>query len=83
MCVCVCVCAHAQSVMSDSAALLRVAHQAPLSIGFSRQDAGAGCHGPPSGDLHNPETESMSLMSHALAGGFFTTSTTCESPIDL
>ena len=35
---------------------------------------------PPPGDLPNPGIEPMSLMSPALAGGFFTTSTTWEDP---
>ena len=35
---------------------------------------------PSPGDLPNPEIKLMSLMSPALAGGFFTTSTTCEAP---
>ena len=34
----------------------------------------------PPGDLPNPEIEPASLMSPALAGGFFTTSTTWEAP---
>jgi len=32
------------------------------------------------GDLSDPRIEPMSLMSPALAGGFFTTSTTWEAP---
>ena len=35
---------------------------------------------PSPGDLPNPEIKLMSLMSPALAGGFFTTSATCEAP---
>ena len=35
---------------------------------------------PPPDDLHNPGIEPPSLMSLALAGGFFTTSTTWEAP---
>ena len=34
---------------------------------------------PPPGDLSNLAIELTSLMSHALAGGFFTTSSTCEA----
>ena len=34
----------------------------------------------PPGDLLNPGTEPPSLMSPALAGGFFTTSATWEAP---
>ena len=32
------------SVISDSATLWTVAHQAPLSIGFSSKNTGMGCH---------------------------------------
>ena len=35
---------------------------------------------PPAGDLPNPGIKPMSLMSPALADGFFTTSTTWEAP---
>ena len=50
-----------------------VARQAPLSTGFSRQEYWSGLPGPPPGDLPYPSMEPMSLMSPALAGGFFTT----------
>ena len=52
-----------------------VARQAPLSMGFSRQEYWSGLPSPPPGDLPKP----MSLMSPALAGGFFTTSATWEA----
>ena len=48
-----------------------VACQAPLSIGFSRQEYWSGLLFPPPGDLPHQGTE---LMSPALAGGFFTSS---------
>ena len=52
-----------------------VAHQAPLSVEFSRQDYFySGMPFPPPGDLPNPGTELMSFVSPALAGGFFSTS---------
>ena len=53
--------------------LWTVAHQAPLSMGFSRQEY---CEFPcpPPGDLPDPGTEPVSLMSPALADGFYTTS---------
>ena len=35
---------------------------------------------PPSGDLPDPEIEPVSLASPSLAGGFFTASTTWETP---
>ena len=57
-----------------------VAHQAPLSIGFSRQEYQSGLPCPTPGDLPNPGTEPTSLMSPALAGGFLTTSTIWEAP---
>ena len=46
---------------------------APLSMGFSRQEYWSGLPCPPSGNLPNPGIESMSPVSPALAGGFFTT----------
>ena len=56
--------------------LRTVAHQAPLSMGFSRQEYWSGLPCPPPGDLPDPGIEPMSLMCLALAGGFFTTSAT-------
>ena len=58
-----------------------VAHQAPLSMGFSRQEYWSGLPCPPPGDLPDPGVETESLMSPALAGGFFTTSTTWEAQL--
>ena len=49
-----------------------VARQAPLSMGFSRQEYWSGLPFPPLGDLPNPGIESLSLASPALAGRFFT-----------
>ena len=60
--------------MSDSASLWTVACQAPLSMGFSRQEYKSGLSFPPPRSLLNPGTKRMSLTSPALAGGFFTTS---------
>ena len=48
--------------------LWTVARQAPLSMGFSRQEYWSGLPFPPSGDLPNSETELTSLTSPALAG---------------
>ena len=56
--------------------LWTVGHQAPLSMGFSRQEYRSGLPCPPPGDLPDPEMELVSLVSPAWAGGFFTTSTT-------
>ena len=69
-----------QSVVSDSATPRTVAHQAPLSMGFSRQEYWSRLPCPPSGDLPKPGIEPASLISPVLAGGFFTTSTTWEAP---
>ena len=51
--------------------LWTVAHWAPLSMGFSRQEYWSGLPCPPPGDLPDPEIEPTSLTSPALAGGFF------------
>ena len=53
-----------------------IAHQAPLSMGFSKQEYWSGFPCPPPGDLPKPGIEPVSLRSPALAGGFFTASTT-------
>ena len=53
--------------------------QAPLSMGFSRQECWSGLPCPSLGDLPNPGIELSSLMSPALAGGFFTTSAIWEA----
>ena len=52
------------------ATLWTVAHQAPLAMGFSRQEYWSGLPCPPSGDLPDPGIEPASLMSSTLAGGF-------------
>ena len=57
-------------------------HQAPLSMGFPRQEYWSGMPCSPPGDLPNPGTEPASLMSPVLAGGFFTTSITWEAPVE-
>ena len=56
-----------------------VARQAPLSMGCSRQEYWSGLPCPPPRDFPEPVIELGSLMSPALAGGFFTTSTTWEA----
>ena len=65
--------------MSDYVTLWTVAHQAPLSMGFSRQDSWSGLPFPPPGDLPDPGNEPTSLLSPALAGWFVTTSATWEA----
>ena len=72
-------CSVAQSCPTLCAAPWTVAHQAPLSIGFSRKEYWSGLPGPPPGDLPNPGIKSMSLMSPAWAEQFFTTSTTWDA----
>ena len=49
-----------------------MAYQAPLSMGFPRQEYWSGLPFPPLRDLPDPEMEPTSLMSPALAGRFFT-----------
>ena len=57
--------------MSDSFATPRtVAYQAPLSMGFPKQEYWSGLPFPSPRDLPDPGIEPMSP---ALAGGFFTT----------
>ena len=56
-----------------------VAHQAPLSKEFSRQEYWSGLPCPPPGDLPHPGIEPMSLESSALASRFFTTSAIWET----
>ena len=58
--------------------LRTVAHQAPLSMGFSRQEHWSGLPCPLPGDLPDPGIKPSSLMSPALADGFFTTNVTWE-----
>ena len=60
--------------------LWTVASQPLLSMGFSRQEywSGLPCH--PPGNLPHPGIKPASLKSPALAGRFYTTSTTWEDP---
>ena len=51
--------------------------QAPLSMGFSRQEYWSGLPCPPPGDLPDTGIESVSLTSPASAGRFFTINATC------
>ena len=57
-----------------------VAHQASLPMEFFRQEYWGAVPFPFPGDLPNPGIEPASLMSPALAGRFFTISTTWEAP---
>ena len=59
-----------------------VAHQTPLSMGFSRQEYWSRLMCPPPGDLPDLGIEldvQLSCWSPALAGGFFTTATIWEA----
>ena len=55
--------------------LWTVVHQAPLSLGFSRQEYWSGLPCSPPGDLPDPGIEILSLVAPASAGRSFTTST--------
>ena len=61
--------------------LWTVAHQAPLSLGFSRQKCWSELPFPPLGDLLNPGIKPVSLISPALTGRFFTTGATWEQAV--
>ena len=60
--------------------LWTVAHQAPLSMGFSSQEYWSGLPCPSPGYLPDLGVEPASLMCLALVGGFFTTRTSWEAP---
>ena len=60
---------------------MTAAHQALLSMGFSKEDCWSGLPCLPPGDLPDPGIEPTSLISPALVGGFFTTSATWEAQI--
>ena len=60
-----------------------VAYQAPLFMGFSRQEYWSGLLCPPPGYLPDPGIKPASFMSPELAGRFFTTSTTWEAQLML
>ena len=81
MCVCVhtCVCVSVLSRVQVFATPQTVAHQAPLSMGFPRQEYWSVLPFPPPGDLPDPGIEPSSLVSPALVGGFFTNCATWEA----
>ena len=72
-------CACVLSCFSLFEMLWTIAHQAPQYMGFSRQEYWSGWPCSPPEDLTNPGSEPVSLMSPALAGRFFTTTTTWEA----
>ena len=67
-------------VAQSCPALWTAARQAPLIMGFSRQEYWSGLPCSPPGDLPNPEIEPESPVSPALAGRFLTTKTPGEAP---
>ena len=67
-----CLCAQAPSCVQLFGTPWTVAHQAPLSEEFSRQDYWSGLPFPTLGDLPSEGIEPASLASPALAGEFFT-----------
>ena len=66
-------CVLSRSVVSNSATPWTVACQAPLSMGFPRQEYWSGLPFPPPGHLPHPGTKPASPVAPALAGGFFIT----------
>ena len=58
--------------MSDLETPWTVARQAPLCMGFPRQEYWSRLPFPPPGDLPISGIEFTSLVSPAMAGGFFT-----------
>ena len=76
---CACMLSHF-SWVQRYANLWTEARQAPLSVGFSRQEYWSGFLCPPPGDLPDPGTEPTSLTSPALACGFFATIVIWEAP---
>ena len=72
LCVCVSVCVRAQSLSSIDLFVTpwTIACQAPLFVGFPRQEYWSGLSFPPPGDLPDPGIEHVSPVSTALANGF-------------
>ena len=64
------------------ATLWTVACQAPLPMGFSRQEYWSGLPCPPSGYFPNPGIEPVSLQPPELASGFFSSSAT-RKPLEM
>ena len=62
VCVCVCVCMCLVSCVQLFATLWTVAHQTPLSVGFSRQEYWSELPFPPPGDLSDPGVDPVSPM---------------------
>jgi len=71
------------SCVQLSVTLWSAAHQAFLSMEFSRQDYWRRLLCPPPGDLPDSCIEDVSLKSPALTGMFFTTSAIWEAPYSI
>ena len=71
------------SLVQLCATLWTVACQAPLSLGFSRQEYWSRLACPLPGNLSDPGIEPVSLMSPALAIRFFTTCATWEACLEI
>ena len=74
MCVCICACAHTHvlSHVWPFATPWTVAHQAPSSMEFPRQEYWSWLPFPSPRDLPDLRIQPMSLVSPAVADGFFT-----------
>ena len=58
-----------------------VVSQAPLSMGFSRQEYWCGLPFPPPGKVPHPGIKPLSLMCPTLAGEVFTTNASWEAQV--
>ena len=67
------------ALSNSSATPWIVAHLAPLSMELFRQEYWSGLPFPSPGDLSDPGIQPASLVFPALAGRFFSTSTTWEA----
>ena len=78
-----CICAKSfQTCPTLCAPMDYIACQAPLSIGFSRQEYWSRLPCPPPGDLPDPQIKPVSLRSPALAARFFTTRAIWETHLN-
>ena len=74
------VCAHSLICVQLFATPWTISHQAPLSMGFPRQEYWNGLPFPTRGNLPGPGIEPIYLASPALAGIFLTISANWEAP---
>ena len=73
-------CVHAKSLQLCPTLCNPIYCQAPLFMGFCRQEYWSGLPFTSPGDLPDPGIQPASLTYSPLAGGFFTTSSTWEVP---